>query len=61
VDSLPSNFTESAEEAAENAVFIMEGVVVGFLKMAVPVLFLGLAIGVSVRLFRIPVERLGGL
>ena len=58
---MPSDFTESAEEAAENAMFIVEGVLGGFLKMALPVLLLGLAIGVSVRLFRVPVERLGGL
>lgn len=57
---LPNNFTESAEEAAENAVFVVEGVLGGFLKMAVPVLLLGLAVGLSIRLFRVPVERLGG-
>ena len=59
--SLPSDFTESAEEAAESVVFVVEGVLGGFLKMALPVLLLGLAVGVSVRLFRVPVERLGGL
>jgi hypothetical protein len=59
--SLPSDFTESAEEAAENAVFVVEGVLGGFLKMAVPVVLLGFAVGLSIRLFRVPVERLGGL
>ena len=58
---LPSDFTESAEEAAENAVFIVEGVLGGFVKMALPVLLLGLAVGISIRLFRIPVQRLGGV
>ena len=58
---LPNNFTESAEEAAENATFVIEGVAVGFLKMLIPVLFLGVAVGLSVRLFRAPLERLGGL
>ena len=58
---LPSDFTESAEEAAETAVFSVEGVLGGFVKMALPVLLLGLAVGISIRLFRIPVQRLGGL
>jgi len=29
--------------------------------MAVPVVLLGFAVGLSIRLFRVPVERLGGL
>lgn len=61
VEPLPSDFTQSAEEAAESAVFVVEGILGGFVKMALPVLLLGLAVGISVRLFRVPVERLGGL
>ena len=50
---------ESVEGAAKGAEFVVEGVVRGFAVMALPVLFIGLAVALSGLLLRAPAARIG--
>jgi len=53
-----SEFTDKAENTAEKAVAITEGVATGLLVMAVPLLLLSLAVGLSVLLIKAPYRRI---
>tara|TARA_R110000824_G_scaffold16434_2_gene68105 strand:- start:520 stop:699 length:180 start_codon:yes stop_codon:yes gene_type:complete len=50
---------ESVEDAAKGAEFIVEGVARGFAVMALPVLFIGIAVALSGLLLRAPAARIG--
>lgn len=50
---------ESVEDAAKGAEFVLEGVVRGFAVMALPVLFVGLAVALSGVLLKAPAKRIG--
>tara|TARA_R110002012_G_scaffold320500_1_gene544299 strand:+ start:279 stop:458 length:180 start_codon:yes stop_codon:yes gene_type:complete len=50
---------ESVEDAAKGAEFVIEGVLRGFAVMALPVLFVGLAVAFSGLLLKAPAKRIG--
>ena len=50
---------ESVEDAAKGAEFVVEGVLRGFAVMALPVLFVGLAVALSGLLLKAPAKRIG--
>jgi len=54
-----SDLTDNAKRAADTSIMVAEGVASGFLLMAVPLLLIGVAVGVGMLLLRRPIEALG--
>tara|TARA_R110001599_G_scaffold145813_4_gene328579 strand:+ start:111 stop:290 length:180 start_codon:yes stop_codon:yes gene_type:complete len=51
--------SEGVEGAAKNAEFVFTGATRGFVIMALPVLFLGVAVALSRLLLKAPSQRIG--
>tara|TARA_R110000824_G_scaffold129597_1_gene291111 strand:+ start:11150 stop:11323 length:174 start_codon:yes stop_codon:yes gene_type:complete len=56
-----SDLEDNAKRAANSSMMVAEGVLSGFILMAVPLLFVGVAVGLGILLLRKPIEAIGGV
>ena len=60
VNPLENNIEDYTKSAVNTAPMVVEGIMSGFILMALPMLLLGTVVGISLLALKAPVRALGG-
>ena len=60
VNPLENNIEDYTKSAINSAPMVVQGITSGFILMAVPMLLLGVVVGISLLALKVPLRALGG-